>query len=134
MKTALRLFLLTALLLALLSTIALGGALQWLSTHDTVRLFIDGAQVRLNLDSAVGWLPLLAGLAAGLLIVFLVVPLAVLLALAVSVTAGMLGLAAALSPLLLLGALAWWLVKRPNPPPPAPPAPSPPAAYPFPKE
>ena len=41
MKTAVRLFLLLALLLAALATVTLVGALQWLSTQDAVRLIVD---------------------------------------------------------------------------------------------
>ena len=123
MKTALRLFLLIALLLAALATVALVGALQWFSTQDTVRLIIDGQPVHLHIGQDIGWVPLIAGIALAMLLVFLIVPLVVLLALGFSAAAGVLSLAAALSPLLLMGALAWWIFRRnPTPAPPAPPA------------
>ena len=123
MKTALRLFLLIALLLAALATVALVGALQWFSTQDTVRLIIDGQPMHLHIGQDIGWVPLIAGIALAMLLVFLIVPLVVLLALGFSAAAGVLSLAAALSPLLLMGALAWWIFRRnPTPAPPAPPA------------
>ena len=123
MKTALRLCLLIALLLAALATVALVGALQWFSTQDTVRLIIDGQPVHLHIGQDIGWVPLIAGIALAMLLVFLIVPLVVLLALGFSAAAGVLSLAAALSPLLLMGALAWWIFRRnPTPAPPAPPA------------
>ena len=118
MKTALRLFCLLALLLAALATIALVGALQWLSTQDTIRLIIDGEPVRQQLSQDVGWVPLTAAIALAMLLVFLIVPLVVVLAVAFSATAALLSLAAALSPMLLLGALAWWVFKRSNQPSP----------------
>ena len=123
MKTVLRLFLLIALLLAALATVALVGALQWFSTQDTVRLIIDGQAVHLHIGQDIGGVPLIAGIALAMLLVFLIVPLVVLLALGFSAAAGVLSLAAALSPLLLMGALAWWIFRRnPTPAPPAPPA------------
>jgi hypothetical protein len=123
MKTVLRLFLLIALLLAALATVALAGALQWFSTQDTVRLIIDGQPVHLHIGQDIGWVPLIAGIALAMLLVFLILPLVVLLALGFSAAAGVLSLAAALSPLLLMGALAWWIFRRnPTPAPPAPPA------------
>ena len=123
MKTALRLFLLIALLLAALATVALVGALQWFSTQDTVRLIIDGQPMHLHIGQDIGWVPLIAGIALAMLLVFLIVPLVLLLALGFSAAAGVLSLAAALSPLLLMGALAWWIFRRnPTPAPPAPPA------------
>lgn len=123
MKTVLRLFLLIALLLAALATVALVGALQWFSTQDTVRLIIDGQPVHLHIGQDIGWVPLIAGIALAMLLVFLIVPLVLLLALGFSAAAGVLSLAAALSPLLLMGALAWWIFRRnPTPAPPAPPA------------
>ena len=126
MKTALRLFLLIALLLAALATVALVGALQWFSTQDTVRLIIDGQPVHLHIGQDIGWVPLIAGIALAMLLVFLIVPLVVLLALGFSAAAGVLSLAAALSPLLLMGALAWWIFRRnPTPAPPASPSPAP---------
>ena len=112
MKTALRLFLLIALLLAALATVALVGALQWLSTQDTVRLIIDGQPVHLRVGQDVSWLAVTAGIALAMLLVFLIVPLVVLLALGFSAAAAVLSLAAALSPLLLMGALAWWIFRR----------------------
>jgi len=112
MKTLLRLFCLLALLLAALATIALVGALQWLSTQDTIRLIIDGEPVRLQLSQDVGWVPLTAAIALAMLLLFLIVPLVVVLAVAFGAAAALLSLAAALSPMLLLGALAWWIVKR----------------------
>lgn len=123
MKTVLRLFLLIALLLAALATVALVGALQWFSTQDTVRLIIDGQPVHLHIGQDIGWVPLTAGIALAMLLVFLIVPLVVLLALGFSAAAGVLSLAAALSPLLLMGALAWWIFRRnPTPALPTPPA------------
>lgn len=123
MKTVLRLFLLIALLLAALATVALVGALQWFSTQDTVRLIIDGQPVHLHIGQDIGWVPLIAGIALAMLLVFLILPLVVLLALGFSAAAGVLSLAAALSPFLLMGALAWWIFRRnPTPAPPAPPA------------
>ena len=123
MKTVLRLFLLIALLLAALATVALAGALQWFSTQDTVRLIIDGQPVHLHIGQDIGWVPLIAGIALAMLLVFLILPLVVLLALGFSAAAGVLSLAAALSPFLLMGALAWWIFRRnPTPAPPAPPA------------
>ena len=128
MKTALRLFLLIALLLAALATAALVGALQWLSTQDMVRLIIDGQQVHLRLGQDVSWLAVTAGIALAMLLVFLIVPLVVLLALGFSAAAAVLSLAAALSPLLLMGALAWWIFRRNSLPTSAvPPAPQSPA-------
>lgn len=115
MKTALRLFLLTALLLAALATVALVGALHWWSAQDTIRLIVDGQPVHLRAGEHLGWVPLTAAIALAMLLVFLIVPLVVLLALAFSVAAGVLSLAAALSPLLLMGALAWWIIKRAAP-------------------
>jgi hypothetical protein len=115
MKTALRLFFVLALLLAALATIALVGALQWLSTQDTIRLIIDGEPVRLQLSKDVGWASLTAAIALAMLLVFLIVPLVVVLALAFGAAAALLSLAAALSPVLLLGVLAWWIVKRNTP-------------------
>jgi len=112
MKTALRLFCMLALLLAALATIALVGALQWLSTQDSIRLIIDGEPVRLQLSQDVGWVPLTAAIALAMLLLFLIVPLVVVLAFALGATAALLSLAAALSPMLLLGALAWWIIKR----------------------
>ncbi len=129
MKTVLRLFLLIALLLAALATVALVGALQWFSTQETVRLIIDGLPVHLHIGQDIGWVPLTAGIALAMLLVFLIVPLVVLLALGFSAAAGVLSLAAALSPLLLMGALAWWIFRRnPTrtlPTPPASPGPAP---------
>lgn len=129
MKTVLRLFLLIALLLAALATVALVGALQWFSTQETVRLIIDGQPVHLHIGQDIGWVPLTAGIALAMLLVFLIVPLVVLLALGFSAAAGVLSLAAALSPLLLMGALAWWIFRRnPTrtlPTPPASPGPAP---------
>ena len=123
MKTVLRLFLLIALLLAALATVALVGALQWFSTQETVRLIIDGQPVHLHIGQDIGWVPLTAGIALAMLLVFLIVPLVVLLALSFSAAAGVLSLAAALSPLLLMGALAWWIFRRnPTPTLPTPPA------------
>ena len=58
-----------------------------------------------------------------MLLVFLIVPPAVLLVLGFSAAAGVLSLAAALSPLLLMGALALWIFRRSAPP--APPSPAP---------
>ena len=128
MKTVLRLFLLIALLLAALATVALVGALQWLSTQDAVRLIVDGQPVQLHIGQDIGWVPLTAGIALAMLLVFLIVPLIVLLVLGFSAAAGVLSLAAALSPLLLMGALAWWIFRRhPPPTPPTPPAPPSPA-------
>jgi 4-hydroxybenzoate polyprenyltransferase len=43
------------------------------------------------------------------------VPLVVVVALAFGAAAALLSLAAALSPVLLLGVLAWWIVKRNTP-------------------
>ena len=116
MKTAARLLLLLALVLAALATVTLVGALQWLSTQDAVRLIVDGQPVHLHIGQDVGWLPLTAGIALAMLLVFLIVPLVLLLALAFSAAAGVLSLAAALSPLLLMGALALWIFKRQSPP------------------
>lgn len=136
MKTALRLFLLIALLLAALATVALVGALQWLSTQDMVRLIIDGQPVHLRVGQDVSWLAVTAGIALAMLLVFLIVPLVILLALGFSAAAGVLSLAAALSPLLLMGALAWWIFRRhavPTPPtPPMSSAPNSPAPGPAP--
>ncbi len=115
MKTALRLFLLVAMVLTVLSTVALVGALHSLSAQETVRLFVDGERVRVDLQGFWDWLALIAGLAAALFIVFLVVPLVLLFALGLSAAVSALGLAAALSPLLLMGALAWWIFRRPAP-------------------
>lgn len=115
MKTALRLFVVLVVVLAALSTIALVGGLQWLSTQDTVRLIIDGEPVRLHIGQDMGWVAATAGIAMAMLLVFLIVPLVVLLALVFSAAAAVLSLAAALSPLLLLGVLAWWIVKRNSP-------------------
>jgi len=115
MKTALRLFCMLALLLAALATIALVGTLQWLSTQDTIRLIIDGEPVRLQLSKDVGWASLTAAIALAMLLVFLIVPLVVVVALAFGAAAALLSLAAALSPVLLLGVLAWWIVKRNTP-------------------
>ena len=124
MKTALRLFLLIVLLMTVLGTVAAIGALQWLAAHDTVRLFVDGQQVKVNVVGDLPWLPVAAALALALFIVFLIVPLAVLLALLVAGAASLISLLAALSPLLLLGALAWWIIRRQTPKP-VPPAPAP---------
>lgn len=127
MKTALRLFLLIALLLAALATVALVGALQWLSSQDMVRLIVDGQPVHLRVGQDVSWLAVTAAIALAMLLVFLIVPLVVLLALGFSAAAGVLSLAAALSPLLLMGALAWWIFRRhaspTSPTPPTPPTP-----------
>ena len=124
MKTVLRLFLLIALLLAALATATLVGALQWFSTQDTVRLIIDGQPVHLRIGQDIGWVPLTTGIALAMLLVFLIVPLVLLLALGFSAAAGVLSLAAALSPLLLMGALAWWIFRRnASPTPPTPSAP-----------
>ena len=112
MKTALRLFLLVALLLAALATVALVGVLQWFSTQDAVRLIVDGQPVQLHIGQDIGWVPLVAGIGLAMMLVFLIVPLVVLLALGFSAAAGVLSLAAALSPLLLMGALAWWIFRR----------------------
>jgi len=128
MKTALRLFLLIALLLAALATVALVGALQWLSTQDMVRLIIDGQPVHLRVGQDVSWLAVTAAIALAMLLVFLIVPLVLLLALGFSAAAGVLSLAAALSPLLLIGALAWWIFRRnASPTAPTPSAPQGPA-------
>jgi hypothetical protein len=79
--------------------------------------------VHLHIGQDIGWVPLIAGIALAMLLVFLILPLVVLLALGFSAAAGVLSLAAALSPLLLMGALAWWIFRRnPTPAPPAPPA------------
>jgi hypothetical protein len=130
MKTALRLFLLIALLLAALATVALVGALQWLSTQDMVRLIIDGQPVHLRVGQDVSWLAVTAAIALAMLLVFLIVPLILLLALGFSAAAGVLSLAAALSPLLLMGALAWWIFRRnASPTPPTAPTPSAPQGY-----
>lgn len=129
MKTVLRLFLLITLMLATLATVALVGAVQWFASQDAVRLIIDGQPVQLNIGQDFGWVPLTAGIALAMLLVFLIVPLVVLLALGFSAAAGVLSLAAALSPLLLMGALAWWIFRR-HPPqapqaPTSPPSPAP---------
>ncbi len=116
MRTAVRRFLLMALLLAALATMALAGALQGLSHQDAVRLIVNGQPVQLHIGQDIGWLPLAAGIALAMLLVFLIVPLVVVLALVFSAAAGVLGLAAALSPLLLVGALALWIFKQPRPP------------------
>jgi len=128
MKTVLRLFLLIALLLAALATATLVGALQWFSTQDTVRLIIDGQPVHLRIGQDIGWVPLTTGIALAMLLVFLIVPLVLLLALGFSAAAGVLSLAAALSPLLLMGALAWWIFRR-NASPTPPTAPTPPVPH-----
>jgi len=112
MKTALRLFLLTAAVLAVLATVALVGILQWWSVQDTVRLIIDGQPVQLHIGEDVGWVTVTAGVALAMLLVFLLVPLVVVLALVVSAAATVLSLAAAFSPVLLLGALGWWILNR----------------------
>ncbi|MFM7849234.1 MAG: hypothetical protein ACKO8N_11895 [Rubrivivax sp.] len=116
MKTALRRFLLTVVLLATLATVALVSALQSWSAQDAVRLIINGQPVHLHIGQDVGWVALTAGIALVMLLVFLIVPLvvvlAVLLALAFGAAAAVLSLAAALSPLLLLGAVAWWIFSR----------------------
>ena len=129
MKTVLRLFLLITLMLATLATVALVGAVQWFASQDAVRLIIDGQPVQLNIGQDFGWVPLTAAIALAMLLVFLIVPLVVLLALGFSAAAGVLSLAAALSPLLLMGALAWWIFRR-HPPqapqaPTSPPSPAP---------
>ena len=54
----------------------------------------------------------IVAIALAMLLLFLIVPLVVVLALALGATAALLSLAAALSPMLLLGALAWWIIKR----------------------
>ncbi len=112
MKTALRLFLLTVVLLATLATVALVGALQWWSAQDAVRLIVDGQPVHLRIGQDVGWTALTAGIALAMLLVFLIVPLVVGLALAFGAAAAVLSLAAGLSPLLLLGVVAWWIFRR----------------------
>lgn len=112
MKTALRLFLLTVVLLTTLATVALVGALQWWSAQDAVRLIVNGQPVHLHIGQDVGWVALTAGIALAMLLVFLIVPLVVVLALAFGAAAAVLGLAAGLSPLLLLGAVAWWIFRR----------------------
>jgi hypothetical protein len=84
-------------------------------------LIIDGQPVQLHVGQNLGWVPLTAAVALAMLLVFLIVPLVVLLALAFSVAAGVLSLAAALSPLLLLGVLAWWIFRRSAPHTPAAP-------------
>ena len=112
MKTALRLFLLTVVLLATLATVALVGALQWWSAQDAVRLIVNGQPVHLHIGQDVGWVALTAGIALAMLLVFLIVPLVVVLALAFGAAAAVLSLAAGLSPLLLLGAVAWWIFRR----------------------
>lgn len=112
MKTALRLFLLTVVLLATLATVALVGALHWWSAQDAVRLIVNGQPVHLHIGQDVGWVALTAGIELAMLLVFLIVPLVVVLALAFGAAAAVLGLAAGLSPLLLLGALAWWIFRR----------------------
>ena len=126
MKTVLRLFLLITLMLATLATVALVGAVQWFASQDAVRLIIDGQPVQLNIGQDFGWVPLTAAIALAMLLVFLIVPVVVLLALGFSAAAGVLSLAAALSPLLLMGALAWWIFRR-HPPqaPTSPPSPAP---------
>ena len=121
MKTALRLFLLTVVLLATLATVALVGALQWWSAQDAVRLIVNGQPVHLHIGQDVGWVALTAGIALAMLLVFLIVPLVVVLALTFGAAAAVLGLAAGLSPLLLLGAVAWWIFRRSASPAPAAP-------------
>ena len=121
MKTALRLFLLTVVLLTTLATVALVGALQWWSAQDAVRLIVNGQPVHLHIGQDVGWVALTAGIALAMLLVFLIVPLVVVLALAFGAAAAVLSLAAGLSPLLLLGAVAWWIFRRSASPAPAAP-------------
>lgn len=113
MKTALRLLVLAAVALTVLSTVALVGAMHVLSAQEIVRLFVDGEQVHMDLDGFWDWLALIAGLAATLFIVFLVVPLVLVFSLGLSAAVGTVSLGAALSPLLLMGALAWWIIRRP---------------------
>ena len=112
MRSVWRALLLILLLLTALATAALIGALQWLASQDLVRFIVDGQVVQLTLPSGWGWLPLGAAISLLMTLLFLVLPLLLAFALLVSTAVALIGVAAALSPLLLLGALGWWLIAR----------------------
>ena len=113
MQTALKWFLLAALVLTALATVVLLGLLHGYASQDVVRLIVDGQEVLdLRMVRALNNVTLAAGIALVLLLVFLIVPPVLALALVLSAAAGALCLAAAMSPLLLMGALAWWIIRR----------------------
>ena len=120
MKTTMRWILLTALVLTALATVALVGLLHGYASQGTVRLIVDGREVvDLRMGEALSSVTLAAGIALTLLLVLLIVPPVLVLALVLSAAAGAMCLAAALSPLLLMGALAWWIIRRSQAIPPA---------------
>ena len=113
MQTALKWFLLAALVLTALATVVLLGLLHGYASQDVVRLIVDGQEVLdLRMGRALNNVTLAAGIALVLLLVFLIVPPVLALALVLSAAAGALCLAAAMSPLRLMGALAGWIIRR----------------------
>ncbi len=139
MKTLLLALLLGVLVLAAVAgaSVALAISLVGPWVNDTVlqglSITIDGETWRLPDLSQLGAWQVALGTALAVFLSLLVVPLALLIALGgtllgllAGAAAMVLGLGLALSPLLLLATLVWWLARQRKPQPPA--APTAPAA------
>jgi hypothetical protein len=111
MKTAWRLSLIAAIVLALLVGMLLAAAWVWGVPHELVRVFIDGE--RIDLPPAGHWLVASLVLATVALALMAVLPLALLLGLGIPLLVLGVLLAVALAPLLLPVVLVVWLLKRP---------------------
>jgi hypothetical protein len=108
-------------------SLLIGAALVWGVPYDQVSLVIDGERIEVPPLTAGHWLVASVVVLIVLLVLMLLVPLVVAFALAAPVTLfagalalGALGTVLAVSPLLLLGWLGWWLWKRSRTPPPGP--------------
>jgi hypothetical protein len=107
-------------------SLLIGAALVWGVPYDQVSLVIDGERIEVPPLTAGHWLVASVVVLIVLLVLMLLVPLVVAFALAAPVTLfagalalGALGTVLAVSPVLLLGWLGWWLWKRSRTPSPA---------------
>jgi len=113
MKTLWRIGLAAAIVLALVVGMVVAAFFVWGLPHPDVRLFIDGQLIEIPPLTGGHWLVASIALAFVAIVLMVVVPLALVLGLGIPllVLAGLLVLL--FSPVLLIGALAVWLLRRP---------------------
>lgn len=112
MKAFFRWMLGLALVLVVLGTLAVFGVLHWVSEQEAVRVLVDGHVVDLSLPQGWSLVGLLAVVALSLMLLVFLVPSLIVLALVIGLLGTLLGGVFALLPLLLVGGLIYWLVKR----------------------
>jgi len=119
MSRTVRWMLLWALAAGVLLALFIGAALVWGVPYDQVSIVVNGERIELPAFTTGHWLVASAVVLFVLTVLALVVPVVIALALVVPVALfaaalafGAVGTALALSPLLLLAWLLWWLWRR----------------------